>query len=580
MSFGKSECARLRAWPSLSTAVVLLIAATAAAQPAGPFPDFLRAGEFGPAREFVEGIDDPLLRDAGFRDLAAAMARAGARGAAADTASYISDDLLRSRAFGDIGAMPVGRGGGPQADFDSLIELITTTIAPTTWDEVGGPGSVSGFEGGVYVDGAGLLSKLATDEGDRSLARLRHKSAAATGNTDIRKASRLRKVSLNRLEREIQKLAALDRDPDEVMKSLAGIYEVRYLFVYPESRDIVIAGPASDWVVNDEGRRVSSTTGKPVLDLDDFVVCLRNAYQEDSRFGCSITPRRKNLARTKTFLAESAKKPLGPSAAARRRWLDQLRSEMGRQDIDVYGIDPRTRAAQVLVEADYRMKLVGMGLEDGTLGVKSYLDRVTLGKDGKPKPMNVLRWWFTLNYKAMTTTADRDAFELRGQGVKVLSENELITELGERRHTGTSDEHTSEFAHDFTKHFDRLAAKYPVYAELKNVFDLALLCAVIKAEDLPGQTGWHMTYFGPPSSDNDLVYQVELSTAPREVETVINHRMIGRKHIVAGVSGGVSVRAKPLVQQDAIQVDQYGLMKAERLAAVPEDLPHHAWWWD
>lgn len=41
---------------------------------------------------------------------------------------------------------PGGAGGGPQADFDSLIELITTTIAPTTWDEVGGPGSVSGFE--------------------------------------------------------------------------------------------------------------------------------------------------------------------------------------------------------------------------------------------------------------------------------------------------------------------------------------------------------------------------------------------------------------------------------------------------
>jgi hypothetical protein len=31
-------------------------------------------------------------------------------------------------------------------DYDSLIELITTTIEPQTWDEVGGPGSISGFE--------------------------------------------------------------------------------------------------------------------------------------------------------------------------------------------------------------------------------------------------------------------------------------------------------------------------------------------------------------------------------------------------------------------------------------------------
>jgi general secretion pathway protein D len=41
---------------------------------------------------------------------------------------------------------PGGLGGGAQADFDTLIELITATIAPTTWDEVGGPGSVAGFD--------------------------------------------------------------------------------------------------------------------------------------------------------------------------------------------------------------------------------------------------------------------------------------------------------------------------------------------------------------------------------------------------------------------------------------------------
>ncbi len=45
-----------------------------------------------------------------------------------------------------MGSGPGGLGGGAMADFDSLIELITTTIAPTTWDEVGGPGSVAPFE--------------------------------------------------------------------------------------------------------------------------------------------------------------------------------------------------------------------------------------------------------------------------------------------------------------------------------------------------------------------------------------------------------------------------------------------------
>ena len=32
-------------------------------------------------------------------------------------------------------------------DFDTLIEIVTTTVAPTTWDEVGGPGSITGYDG-------------------------------------------------------------------------------------------------------------------------------------------------------------------------------------------------------------------------------------------------------------------------------------------------------------------------------------------------------------------------------------------------------------------------------------------------
>jgi general secretion pathway protein D len=45
-----------------------------------------------------------------------------------------------------FGAGPGGLAGGSQADFDSLIDLITSTIAPTTWDSAGGLGSVQPFE--------------------------------------------------------------------------------------------------------------------------------------------------------------------------------------------------------------------------------------------------------------------------------------------------------------------------------------------------------------------------------------------------------------------------------------------------
>ena len=52
---------------------------------------------------------------------------------------------------GPMGFGPGAPGGGAQADFESLIELITTTIAPDSWDEVGGPGAIQEFEGNLSL---------------------------------------------------------------------------------------------------------------------------------------------------------------------------------------------------------------------------------------------------------------------------------------------------------------------------------------------------------------------------------------------------------------------------------------------
>jgi general secretion pathway protein D len=52
---------------------------------------------------------------------------------------------------GPTGAGPGGLGGGAQPDFDSLIELITSTIKPTTWDTVGAPGSIMPFETNLSI---------------------------------------------------------------------------------------------------------------------------------------------------------------------------------------------------------------------------------------------------------------------------------------------------------------------------------------------------------------------------------------------------------------------------------------------
>ena len=46
---------------------------------------------------------------------------------------------------------PGGAGGGVVADFDSLIDLITSTIAPTTWEEVGGQGAIESYRNNLSL---------------------------------------------------------------------------------------------------------------------------------------------------------------------------------------------------------------------------------------------------------------------------------------------------------------------------------------------------------------------------------------------------------------------------------------------
>ena len=81
-----------------------------------------------------------------------------------------------------------------------------------------------------------------------------------------RKSSALRYVSLSRLEREIARRQAERKPLDVEMLTLAGLQRVRYVFVYPESGDLVLAGPAGDWRVDADGRIVSAQRARPSCD--------------------------------------------------------------------------------------------------------------------------------------------------------------------------------------------------------------------------------------------------------------------------------------------------------------------------
>ena len=172
--------------------------------------------------------------------------------------------------------------------------------------------------------------------------------------------------------------------------------------------------------------------------------------------------------------------------------------------------------------------------------------------------MGVLRWWFTLNYDSIQTSQDHLAFNIRGQGVKVESENEHLTANGERKHTGESEPLNRQFAESFTKHFDELCAKYPIYAELRNLCDLALAASLVREEGLADKVEWHMAYFGNPQA-----FAVEQGAAPKEVDAIVNCRVAEKGRFLAGVSGGVIVKPSELVSRKAIQVESSSAASGE-----------------
>ncbi len=536
----------------------------------------LATGEFAPALQTAHSIADPATRDAWLTRLSEAQAAAGGRDQSLHSLLAVSDDRTRTAVISRI-REPSGivAGGGSQADFDSLIDLIVSTVRPQTWDEVGGPGSISEFQNGVYVDAAGVLRRAVKVQRPQGLATARLAARERPGNLDPRLTSGLRKVSLTRLEKHVQLALAAGRAPDDTMRNLAGLERIQFVLVYPESGEIVIAGPAGPWLVDSEGRCVSAKSGRPVVQLDDLVVLLRHARTSpQATFTCSIDPTEQGLARTRAVADRTRDTPLKPSQ--RGAWLQELRDAMGLQDIVIRGLDERTRVARVIVAADYHMKLIGMGLEPGIAEVPGYLDLVRVKPGETPPALDVLRWWFTMNYEAVATSTNRDAFEIRGQGVQVLSENEFLTQLGKRVHTGASSLTNQQFAGNFTAHFAALAQKYPVYADLQNIFDLALVSALIQQEGLAERVGWHLTCFDDPQQ-----YAVALDPAPRQVETVINHRKIGGRHLVVGVSGGVRGEAWRQVSADKLRTDKQGTLAAQRASfGAPANLPLERWWWD
>ena len=308
---------------------------------------------------------------------------------------------------------------------------------------------------GVAIDAKGVVHRQVFTDPTGQGNRQRAAAALAALSHDVAKFSRLRKISLTRLEQAIR---AAQGAPTDEMRYLAGLLRVRYVFFYPDSRDIVIAGPAEGWMDDISGRIVGLTTGRPVVQLQDLVVALR-AFPPGKNgvamIGCSIDPTREGLAGMQAFLKSTGSNFMAGQEQMVAQYVTQnLPAALGMQVVSVIGVSPKTHFAQVLVEADYRMKLIGIGLERPPVKMVAFVDKVSPAQVSRNA---LFRWYFVPDYKCVRVTQDKQAMELVGDGVKLVGEDEVVNAGGQRKQAGRANMASTAFATSFTQKYSALA---------------------------------------------------------------------------------------------------------------------------
>jgi hypothetical protein len=317
---------------------------------------------------------------------------------------------------------------------------------------------------GVHVDPQGVLRSRTVDP-DPRLAEIRKAARGAS------KEGALGYVSLNRLFAE----ARSGRLP----ATIGNLVKLRYVFVFPDEKDLVLAGPA-EAVDGDPFRPLGKLSGRPALRLEDLVAALRAFApgKRPDRLGCDIDIPRETQERIAAKI-----KAVGPAAqvVGFRKTCDRIAEAGGPQPLKFYGIEPDTRFAFVCAEADYRLKQLALGLMKAD--VESYRSRLL-------KPEREVRFSLESSYESLRASPDGLAFELRGPSLRV--NGGLLGDPASRPEDMPAA--GRDFVRDCNAKFDVLVRSQPSWADLCNLGDLSVLAALLTQDGLAEKGGLDLAW--------------------------------------------------------------------------------------
>ena len=416
-----------------------------------------------------------------------------------------------------------------------------------------------GAVGGVSVDARGIV-KNASREYQQELAELKRDALAKIPEA-LSQESPLRKASLRRIEEAVVEALTKGRPIPDAIQYLGGLARIRYVFVYPDEHDVVLAGPSEPWTIGENGSVVGTRTGQPILRLEDLLIALRNVENARTRvISCSIDSNPEGIQRFRTFMRKQ--RQFSPAVVA------GIKKSLGPHAVTFQSIPADSHFARVLVASDYRMKRIAMKLDASPVdGLVSYLDLI---RSARGIPKNVMpRWWLACNYEPLARSEDGLAWELRGPGVMAMSEMDYLGSDGKATATGKKSSLAQEWADQMTACYSELSTRDVVFGELRNLMDLSVIAALIEKEDLVGQAGLQIPHLSHPESP----LKVGSWHVPKTIATECSFVKRGRRWVITA-SGGVEIDSWGIAERSA---QQTGLIEM-RMSARSHD--SDKWWWD
>lgn len=448
-------------------------------------------------------------------------------------------------------------GGAAMADFDTLMNLIQQTIDPESWLQAGGTSTMLPYPAGVYVDPKGQVKRVTGQFiGDRAVEERLRKAATdvAKGNKAWQTASDLRMISLKRLEQSLVEASRGGGPVGADLIRLAGINQITFVLVDAAQEDVILAG--------------SADPDRMGYFLEDLAVACSLINSQTAPLGCSIEPKQERLLATKRFLATP--EAVNMLSKTPKRFVDQLSQLIGDYDVEVFGMNPRCSTTVALVAADEHMKQMGFGKARLPVNVKTYFDHM----ESKNSVSNesLIRWWFAFSDQTIVTNPEKTLFRLPNQCVRVLSEQQFVTQTG-RQPTGGKDPAADAFAAEMSEKMNQLRNYEPNYSRLCCVFETVLaLQLALDSSSMANFQAWFPNLCRLGKMDQKVV---EPTSVPG---LVTMHTLKKQRTNVAVISGGVTINPQKIAAQSNWQVSS--LLSGSAVPAKATLPETKAWWWD